>query len=197
MFNLRYVRRSPLDRQGMTLVELMIAMALFAVVTTVVIGFMTGSRRTYDATSDRANYQQSMRAVFSLVTREMRSAGCDPREAGFDRLPVCDDISVRCRMDLDADGSTLGINPDEDVTYTYDDATDEILRTTSTGTMTILREVTSCQFRYFDETGAELSPVPLSVTNRDLVRFLDIDIAGELRDGEPVAYATRVFLRNG
>ena len=65
------------DRKGMTMVEMMVALAIFAVVSTVVIGFLTSSRRTYNTTSDRAHYQQSLRAVFSLMTRELRSAGCE------------------------------------------------------------------------------------------------------------------------
>jgi len=181
----------------MTLIELMVALALFAVITTVIVSFLTGSRRTYESTSDRAHYQQSLRAVFSLVTREVRSAGCDPGSTGFDRLPVCDDESLRCRMDLDADGSTLGTAPDEDITYTYDDTNEELLRTTSAGTMAILRDVTAFRFRYFDSDGNLLATTPLSATDRDRVRFVDIDIAGELRDGEPVTYSTRVLLRNG
>lgn len=186
-----------IDRRGMTLVELMVALAIFAVITTVVIGFLTGSRRTYESISDRAHYQQSLRAVFSLVTREIRSAGCDPSEAGFDRLTSCDDGALRCRMDLDADGSTLGINPDEDIAYTYDAAAGVLNRTTASGTATVLRDITNFSFSYFDETGTPLLATPLSVADRGRVRFVDIDVAGALRDGEPVTYSTRIHLRNG
>jgi len=118
--------RAPGHRAGMTMVEMIVALALFAVVTTVVMSFLTGSRRTYGQTSDRAQYQQSLRAVFSLMTRELRSAGCDPDGPGFTGLTVADDLVIRCRMDLDADGSTLGLNPDEDVAYIYVPAAAEL-----------------------------------------------------------------------
>ena len=189
--------RAAFDRRGMTLVELIVALALFAVITAVVIGFLTGSRRTYDATSDRAQYQQSLRAVFSLLAREIRSAGCDPAETGLDRLVACEDGVLRCRMDLDGDGSTLDLNPDEDIRYVYDAANEQLLRTTASGTITILRGVTSLQFRYFEDDGTPLLGTPLSADDRDRVRFVDIDIAGELPSGEPVSYATRIYLRNG
>ena len=185
------------DRGGMTLVEMMVALALFAVIATVIIGFLTGSRRTYNSTSDRAHYQQSLRAVFSLMTREIRSAGCDPAEAGFDGLTVADDGVLRCRMDLDGDGVTLGTTPDEDITYLYDSNLNELQRTTAAGTQIILRNVQLVQFRYFDRSGNALASTPLSATDRDQVRFVDIAIDGELRGGEPVTYSTRVYVRNG
>ncbi len=185
------------DRRGMTMVELMVALALFAVISTVVIGFLTGSRRTYDATSNRAQYQQATRATFSLLSRELRSAGCDPSETGLDRLPACEDDVIRCRMDLDGDGSTLGISPDEDILYEYLPGAGELQRTTASGTMTILRGLTDLRFRYFDTTGTQLASTPLDAADRDRVRFVDIDITGELPSGEPVNYTTRVYLRNG
>jgi len=186
-----------LDRAGMTLVEMIVALTIFAVISTVIIGFLTSSRETYNSTSDRAHYQQSLRAVFSLMTRELRSAGCDPAQVGIAGLTIADDTTLRCRMDLDGDGVTLGIGPDEDITYTYIAAQAELQRTTASGTQTILREVQFLQFMYFDEAGNNLATTPLSAADRDLVRFVDIAIDGELRDGEPVTYSTRVFVRNG
>jgi Tfp pilus assembly protein PilW len=181
----------------MTMVEMIVALAIFAVVATVVVGFLTGSRRTYDSTSDRAHYQQSLRAVFSLMTREIRSTGCDPADAGFDGFTPADDLVLRCRMDLDGDGVTLGTAPDEDITYTYVPGQEELQRTTAAGTQTILRSVTLVQFTYFDAEGNPLVATPLSANDRQRVRFVDIAIDGELRDGEPVTYSTRVYVRNG
>ncbi len=190
--------RTTLDRRGMTLIETMVALAIFGVVATVVVGFMTGSRKTYNSTSDRAHYQQSLRAVFSLMTREIRSAGCDPADVGFDGFPTADDLTLRCRMDLDGDGVTLGVSPDEDVTYTYNPGPATLQRTIAGGlTQTILNDVQSVQFSYFDAEGNALPVTPLNSADRELVRFVDIAIDGQLRDGEPVTYSTRVYVRNG
>lgn len=190
-------RKSGCDRTGMTLVEMIVALAIFAVVSTVVIGFLTGSRQTYNTTSDRAIAQQSLRATFSLMTREIRSAGCDPAEVGIEGLTVADDLTLRCRMDLDGDGSTLGTGPDEDITYTYMPALGELHRTTGGFTQPILRNLTLVQFAYFDRQGNPLINTPLSPADRAEVRFVDISIDGELRNGEPVSYTTRVYVRNG
>jgi prepilin-type N-terminal cleavage/methylation domain-containing protein len=184
-------------RAGMTLVEMIVALAIFAVVTTVVIGFLTDSRRTYSSTSDRAHYQQSLRAVLSLLTREIRSAGCDPVGVGFDGIAMATDTSLRCRMDLNDDGNTLGVSPDEDITYVWDPAAAELQRTTIAGTQIILRDVQRVQFSYFDRQGAALLATPLSPDDLARVRFVEITIEGVLRRGEPVEYTTRVHLRNG
>lgn len=197
MLRLDRRRRLGPDRAGMTMVEMIVAMAIFAVITSVVIGFLTGSRQTYSATSDRAITQQSLRAVFSLMTREIRSAGCDPLEAGIEGITVADDLVLRCRMDLTGDGSTLGTAPDEDITYTYVPALGELHRTTGGFSQAILRNLTLVQFTYFDATGAALVNTPLDPDDRARVRFVDITIDGELRNGEPVSYSTRVFVRNG
>ena len=76
--------RNRIDRRGMTLVEMMVALVLFGVIMGVVFSFLVNSRRSYTSISERVEYQQSARAVLSLVTREIRSAGCDPLEIGFD-----------------------------------------------------------------------------------------------------------------
>ena len=72
------------DHNGMTFTELMIALSIFGVIMIVLFGFLTGARNSYSDTRERAHYQQTMRAVISLVTREIRSTGCDPGDADFD-----------------------------------------------------------------------------------------------------------------
>jgi prepilin-type N-terminal cleavage/methylation domain-containing protein len=190
------MRRRP-DHQGMTIVELMVAITIFAVITAVVISFLTSSRRTYDDTSDRAAYQQSLRAVLSLLAREIRSAGCDPLEAGVDRFALADEDAMRCTADLTGDGDTLDLSPDEDVSYAFQEGDGTLLRTTAGGALTILRDVADVSFVYFDEDGNALGPLPLSAANRREVRYVQIAIQGATGDGEPITYATRVLVRNG
>jgi prepilin-type N-terminal cleavage/methylation domain-containing protein len=180
----------------MTLVEMMVALAIFAVAMGVVFTFIVNSRRSYENISDRVEYQQTIRGALSLISREIRSAGCDPRETGFTRFPVADAGQLRCRMDLDADGIIEIVEPAEDVIYTFLDATDELTRDSGSGPQTILRNVNNLVFQYFDADGNLLGPVPLTANNRALIRFVEIDISGESDRGEPVNYATRVLIRN-
>mgnify|MGYP003845206375 CR=1 FL=1 len=57
-----------IDRKGLTLSELMISLAIFGVIMGVMFSFLTGARNSYSETRERAQYQQSMRAIMSLVT---------------------------------------------------------------------------------------------------------------------------------
>ena len=183
------------DRRGLTFTELMISLAIFGVIMIVIFGFLSGARNSYSETRERAQYQQSMRAVMSLITREVRSAGCDPTEIGFDRLAVADAGRLQCRMDLNGDNDFADISPDENISYTF--AGGNLTRNNGTGNQVILRGVQAFTFTYFDDVGNELAAVPLSAANRALVRFVGINIQGLTDRGEPVTYTTRIALRNG
>ncbi|MFH1842663.1 MAG: prepilin-type N-terminal cleavage/methylation domain-containing protein [bacterium] len=184
-------------RSGMTLVEMMVSLAIFAVVMTVVFTFMVNSRNSYADVSERVEYQQTVRAALSLVSREIRTVGCDPTDIGFDRFAIADAGQILCRMDLDGDGVIETVEPAEQVDYWFDNDASELLRDPGTGPQTILRNVTNLVFTYFDANGNQIGPPPLSQVDRTLIRFVNINITGESDRGEPVNYATRIFVRNG
>ena len=184
-------------RRGLTLVELMVAIAAFGVAMTVVYTFMTNSRRHYTRMSQRVEYQQAARAVLNLMAREVRSAGCDPAQAGFAHLPLADATALQLRMDLNGNGAIEVTEPAEDVTYTFVGGNNELTRDSGAGAQTVLRNVTALDFRYFDAGGNALTTLPLSAADRQLVRFVEIDITGRSDRGEPLRYVTRVFVRNG
>jgi prepilin-type N-terminal cleavage/methylation domain-containing protein len=183
------------NRRGLTFTELMIALAIFGVIMAVIFGFLTGARNSYSDTRERAQYQQSMRAVMSLVTREIRSAGCDPTEVGFDYFGVADVSQISCRRDLNADSDFMDIGPDENITYSL--VGENLVRNNGTGDQVILRGVQALNFTYFDAQGVEIGVPPLSAADRSLIRFVGINIQGLTDRGEPVTYTTRIALRNG
>jgi prepilin-type N-terminal cleavage/methylation domain-containing protein len=183
-------------RDGMTVVELMVALVIFGVIIGVVFGFLTESRRSYSSTREKAQYQQGLRAVMSLVTREVRSAGCDPNGVGFESFPVADLNRFRCVMDLNGDTDTADNNPDEDVTYSFNAGTGELTRTAGGNNMVILRGLTNLQFNYYDADGLPLGALPLSATDRALIRSVDLVMVGESDRHEPVSYTTRIAVRN-
>ena len=184
-------------RHGFSLVELMISLAIFGVIMGVVFGFLVGARNSYSDTRERVQYQQSMRAVMSLMTREVRSTGCDPSSVGFEPFGIATTASMQCSMDLNGDGDVTDTSPDESITYTYNDGTGELVRFDGTLTMTILRGLNGLTFTYFDANGAVLGAVPLNALDRATVRYVEIMLDGETERGEPVNYTTRIALRNG
>jgi prepilin-type N-terminal cleavage/methylation domain-containing protein len=184
-----------LSRRGMTLTELMIALSIFGIIMAVIFGFLTGARNSYSDTRERVQYQQAMRAVMSLVTREIRSTGCDPNEVGFDYFAIADDDQIECRMDLNGDSDFTDQGPDENIRYTF--TAGNLVRNDGTGDQVILRGVQALNFIYFDADGNQLATVPLSATDRALIRYVGINIQGQTSRGEPVVYNTRIALRNG
>lgn len=190
-------RMPKLDRQGLTLPELMISLVIFGIVMGVVFSFMVGTRNSYTETRARAHYQQSLRAVISLLTKEVRSTGCDPQSIGFDRFGVAATNQLRCRADLNGDSDITDVSPDEDVIYTFNAGTGELSRDNGTGAQVILRGVQNVTFSYFDDDENLLGPLPLNATDRQQINYVDINIAGETDHGEPVNYQTRILVRNG
>jgi prepilin-type N-terminal cleavage/methylation domain-containing protein len=183
-------------RAGMTIVELMIALAIFGVIIGVVFGFLTEARQSYSSTRQKAQYQQGLRAVMSLVTREVRSAGCDPAGAGFERFPVAEANQFRCRMDLNGDTDAADTNPDEDITYAFNAGTGDLTRTAGGIAAVILRGLTDLSFNYYDDDGNLMAAVPLSATDRASIRSVDLVMTGETDKHEPVSYTTRIAVRN-
>ncbi len=185
------------DRSGLSLVELMVAITMFGIVVVVIFGFLTNSRRSYSTMSARVEYQQSARAVLSLISSEIRSAGCDPTSAGFNSFPLAAADAFQCRRDLDGDGIIETVEPAEDVAYAWDAAAGELTRNNGSGAQVIMRGVTSVDLRYFDANGAELAARPLNADDRARIRSVQIDITGLSERGEPLRYVTRVNARNG
>ena len=136
-----------------------------------------------------------MRAVLSLVTREIRSTGCDPSEAGFDFFALADATQLQCRMDLNGDRDIADMGPDEDISYSL--VGEDLVRNNGSGDEVIMDGIQILTFTYFDEAGNQMLALPLTAANRALIRYVGINIQGETERGEPVTYSTRIALRNG
>lgn len=183
-------------RAGLTLVELMISLVIFGVIIAVVFGFLSESRRSYNSTRTKSQYQQGLRAVMSLVSREVRSAGCNPQSAGFERFAAATATQLQCRADLNGDGDVADNNPDEDVIYSFDPNTGELSRDIGDGPTVILRGLGDVAFNYFDEDGNLLANLPLNAADRTEIRAVSLAMEGETNKHEPVSYSTRITVRN-
>jgi prepilin-type N-terminal cleavage/methylation domain-containing protein len=183
-------------RRGITLVELMVTISIFGIIMGVVFAFMAETSRSYSDSRERVQYQQSLRATLSLMTREIRSAGCDPVGVGFEKILTADAGTLNCQMDLNGDSDTSDNTPDENITYTYNAVDGEISRDDGSGAQVILRGLDTATFTYYNSAGAVLAGIPLNATDRAEIAFVEIDLGGETDSGEPVQYQTRVNIRN-
>lgn len=183
---------------GFTLVELLVSLTIFAVVAGVLTSVLVSANRTHRQTTHRAEIQAASRQALSLLTAELAQAGADPRipPVGIAAIVAADAASVRVRADLNADGTIQTTEPSEDVTYTYNAGAGTLLRNPGSGAAVVLQNVTDLRFTYFDAADQPLSTLPLSATDRALVRSIGITLTSEDRDSHPFTHATRISLRN-
>lgn len=68
------------DRRGMTLVEVLIALILFGVVTTTVFSFLGSQNESFSRGTERMDVLQNLRFAVNLVEQEVRTAGVNTVE---------------------------------------------------------------------------------------------------------------------
>lgn len=184
--------------RGMTMVELLVTMTILGVVMLVVTGILLSSSRVESRTVRRAEVQASSRQALALMTTELRQAGADPGSpaAGITAVVSADSQLVRVRADLNGNGTIQTAEPSEDVTYRFVDTTGVVTRDPGSGPATILSNVRSLRFTYFDAAGQPITPLPLSTANAARVTAIGLTVTTENRDSQPMTLATRITLRN-
>lgn len=113
---LRDKREMRLD-EGFTLLELMVAMAIFSVVIAGVIGAYYEQLRSHNTQQQILEVQQNARAAMYYITRELRMAGYDP--SGASGAGLIPDAGVRTTTTFSMDitgGENDGIDNDDDGT---------------------------------------------------------------------------------
>jgi prepilin-type N-terminal cleavage/methylation domain-containing protein len=186
------------EQRGFTAAELLVAMALSAVAAVVIYSVFFSTRGSYFDTRDVADTQSNSRNVISLLSQDLRSAGSNPRLTGaVQRLPVANGVAVRIQNDADGSGVINAIGePAEDVTWSYDEDAETVVRTTPEGATTLLTDVTNLQFAYLDAAGNALGPLPLTPENRDLVRAVNVLLTVRILDDATRTWNTVLALRN-
>ncbi len=139
--------------RGMTLVELLIAMAIVGVVMGGVTGSFVNQRKITAIQNQRMVLIQQAQAAIDLVTRELRTAGTHPTGAAF--VPVTYNASqLEIRADLNGNGTTDTNNdPNEHLIYTYDSANKRITRDAGSGAQPLVDNIQTFDFKYLDSGG--------------------------------------------
>jgi prepilin-type N-terminal cleavage/methylation domain-containing protein len=192
------LRRTLGNDQGFTLIEILIASAIFAMVLVGIYVIYDANQATYTRGEGRANLQQNVRVALDEMTRELLMAGYDPTNilsnpaayntagkppGGIGNFPMetLGASSVRFLGDVNGDGVT------EVVQFSYDSTNKRINRQiwtwngsdwATTGAQAITEDniITSLTFTYCDETNA--------VTANDYaVRRIEISFLGTVKVG--------------
>lgn len=182
--------------EGLTLVEVMMTLLIFATVLAVVNNVFFTTQGLYNRTQQRADLQMTTRAGLNVMMTEIRALGCDPTEAGIAGLRSARADSCRFQSDQNGDGVIQVNEPSEDIIYYYDPAAETVFRDPGTGPQEFITNVTAFAFQYFDENNVQMGPLPLTPAAIPNVRSIGVVITAEsLRSGE-INTSTRVGLRN-
>lgn len=170
--------------------ELLVYIALTSIVATGLYNVFIINIQTYDSVESTMQMNQDLRAAMSLISRELRMAGCDPEETGDmgfvdhpdDRYDT-DANSVHFTRDMD--GDTRVDNPGEEICYfvrANADGTSQLIRRADyqgSGTMAdipLIEDVVSLNLRYFQADGT--TP---AVTNND-IRIVEVTLTVRTAD---------------
>lgn len=112
--------------EGMSLVEVLVAMGLFGLLGTLLLGLALGTSRVTDDTRALAGVNEESRLAMERLARELRQAtAIDVLQLPAD--PASDPISIRFWTDFDADtGRDYGVVDPEVLTYRWQPATKEL-----------------------------------------------------------------------
>lgn len=187
------------NNEGFTLIELMISLFISALIMGGVMVVNKSQKETYAAQLEVAQMQQNIRAGLSIMLRDLRMAGYDPKKTGvagfitsgsFDGTSVDSDASqIAFTMDIDENGSidsssSVDRNGDgnvdmadlEEIAYRLN-ANGELQKySSSTGAIkwqTIAENIEGLEFNYLNDTGAG-SSTPGSTT-----RYVQVSILAQ------------------
>jgi type IV pilus assembly protein PilW len=169
-------RQGTRQKDGFTLVEVLIAMGLGGLLMTTVIGMFIAQRRSYETQEQIAEMVQTARAAMDMMCREVRMAGFNPTGASFQGIPYQAN-QLRIVADLRGpnphdppDGDTD--DPNEEITYVYDAKNKQIDRNSGGGNQPFAENIEAFAFALLDVhgsptvTSAEIRQVRVSITAR-------------------------------
>ncbi len=159
---------TPKKNPGFTLVELLVAVSISAIIMTGVYAAYNSQNKSYVVQEEVAALQQNLRAAIFYMSNQIREAGCNPNPAQMDtnrpRILTADVGEINFTADITggATGNADGDTDDsyENVTYSlYTSDGIQKLGVKSTATATnqpVVENVDALNFVYLDQNGNRL-----------------------------------------
>lgn len=169
---------------GFTLVEMLVAMAIGAIVMAAVYSTYTTQQKSYILQEQVGAMQQNIRAGMYYMARDIRMAGCDPTGNANAGITAAGPTSISFTRDIrtgmdptnnTADGRTDGW--DESVTYAF--ANNQITR----GGQALAENIDALDFVYLDPNNNVLNPGQTSVPSANIPNIQSVQITIVARTG--------------
>ncbi len=182
-----------LNKQGFTLVELLVAMAISGVVMAGIYTVYYSQQKSYIAQEQIVAMQQNLRAAMFYMEREIRMAGCDPTQNANPPTPGIQDIgwdagenrytSMSFTLDLTNTAGTgypdgLVDGPNEDVAYALADNDGDGDNDLERNDNLIAENVDALDFVYLDQDGNPTATI-------SQIRSLRVTIVARTGRGDP------------
>jgi prepilin-type N-terminal cleavage/methylation domain-containing protein len=140
-----------LDKRGFTLTELLVAMALSAIVMASVGAIYYQQQKSFLAQEQIASAQQNLRTAMYFMEREIRSAGYDPTQKVNPSIQVANNNSITFQADING---SEAIDAGETITYSlYDSGADgdtDLGRNNGGGNRPLAENIDALNFIYLN-----------------------------------------------
>ena len=182
-----------LNKQGFTLVELLVAMAISGVVMAGIYTVFYSQQKSYIAQEQIVAMQQNLRAAMFYMEREIRMAGCDPAQNANPPTPGIQDIgwdagknrytSMSFTLDITNTAGTgnpdgLVDGPNEDVTYALADNDGDGDNDLERNDNLIAENVDALDFVYLKQDGTPTATI-------SQIRSVQVTIVARTGRGDP------------
>ncbi len=179
------------NNRGVTLVEMVIAITIAAIIAIIAANYFTGETATTERYVSSTRLRQNVRAAMDLIVREARMIGYNPADydlpewiAGYVPEKSTETwfaiINDTLKIIADLDGNKDVDDDDDKIFYWYDDADSIIYRKTENNNNTeiVLEDIAALTFEGKDVNG---NPA----TDWEYVQKIVITMTGRVRVGRP------------
>jgi prepilin-type N-terminal cleavage/methylation domain-containing protein len=167
--------------RGMTLVELLIAFCIVAILLAGLYRFFIYEAHLYSAQDELTERLQVVRTTVDKMVREIRMAGYKQNGSNLAGIVSATQRTIRIQADLNRDGDV--VDPDEDVTYTFEPSSLTLSRTSDGSTEPICENVSAFRLTYVLVDGSE-TPMPANLSEIRKVRMTLTVMTGKEVFGE-------------
>jgi len=145
-----------------TLVETLLALTIGGLVLGGLFNLFIVQPRLSEAQDTIRDMVQNAKVVLEVMTHDLRMAGYNPTGANFDGITYAP-TQLHLRADLNGDGDTD--DPNEEIRYTYDAETQQIIRADCTGQELLAEHIQAFTLTALDAQGR---PTTINVHIRQL-----------------------------